>query len=122
MAPEQIRGKPPVTNKTDLYALGCVFYEMLTGNPPYDAENAAEMVQMAVGIDNGDNRPVAPMRPVEGECRGRRLRRDERVDHDHSRVALDERDVGEIRPRTWVQPPHTSPVWRPAWTGARGWG
>ncbi len=26
MAPEQIQGKPPISNKTDLYALGCVFF------------------------------------------------------------------------------------------------
>lgn len=35
MAPEQARGKP-LTGKADLYALGCVLHEMLTGSPPFD--------------------------------------------------------------------------------------
>src|SRR5262249_18491469 len=44
MAPEQIKGSPAVTHKTDLYALGCVLYELLTGTPPFAGENAGELL------------------------------------------------------------------------------
>ncbi|MGS2617518.1 protein kinase domain-containing protein [Micromonospora sp. LZ34] len=44
IAPEQAQGNQ-VGPAADLYALGCIIFEMLAGKPPYDAANAPDMLR-----------------------------------------------------------------------------
>ena len=43
MAPELVRGEREITGQVDLYALGCVLFELLTGAPPYLGDNFAQI-------------------------------------------------------------------------------
>jgi serine/threonine protein kinase len=43
MSPEQCKAKG-VDHRTDIYALGCMGYEMLCGRVPFDADNVAELI------------------------------------------------------------------------------
>jgi len=47
MSPEQLSGNV-VTIKSDIYALGITYYEMLTGNHPYQANNIYEIIDAHV--------------------------------------------------------------------------
>ena len=44
MSPEQCRSLAGTDQRSDVYSLGCVLYEMLAGRPPFQADNAAELI------------------------------------------------------------------------------
>ena len=56
MSPEQIEGQD-VTDKTDLYSFGVVFYEMLTGRVPFHADTPVAILTKQL-----NETPVAPSR------------------------------------------------------------
>lgn len=46
MSPEQCRASATIDDKTDVYSLGIIFYELLYGEPPFNSESAGEMYAM----------------------------------------------------------------------------
>ncbi len=44
MSPEQCRGTGQVDHRADLYSIGCIFYELITGRPPFTNLGAGELI------------------------------------------------------------------------------
>jgi serine/threonine-protein kinase len=59
MSPEQATAEKDLTNRSDIYSLGSVLYEMLTGEPPH-VGGSAQAIIMKIVTD--DARPVTELR------------------------------------------------------------
>jgi serine/threonine protein kinase len=59
MSPEQAMGEREITARSDVYALGAVLYEMLTGEPPFTGTTAQAIVARVV---TESPRPLLPQR------------------------------------------------------------
>jgi eukaryotic-like serine/threonine-protein kinase len=63
MAPEQALGKnSEVDARTDIFALGCIVYELLSGRPPF-AGDGGSIVQVVFRIVHGQPEPLASLCP-----------------------------------------------------------
>ena len=63
MAPEQGRGDP-IDGRSDLYAMGVILFQLLTGRLPFEADSPTQVVMMHMTIPVPDPRQVAPERNI----------------------------------------------------------
>src|SRR5262245_1139272 len=64
MSPEQCRGSGDVDCRADLYSIGCIFYELVTGRPPFANPGAGEVIGSHLFVD-----PEPPSRHIAGLSR-----------------------------------------------------
>ena len=68
MSPEQICADTNISDKTDLYALGCLLYEMITGYQPFDGSNFARIFDQHLKSEPPRIRDKVPDAPEELEA------------------------------------------------------
>ncbi len=67
MSPEQARGEKEIDGRSDLYALGAIVYQMLTGRQPYEASTPIAVVLKHVNEPPPNLRNVRPDLPATAE-------------------------------------------------------
>src|SRR3569623_805788 len=61
MSPEQCRGTGDGDHRADLYSLGCIYYELVTGRPPFTERVACELIGAHLFMQ-----PDPPSRHIQG--------------------------------------------------------
>jgi eukaryotic-like serine/threonine-protein kinase len=103
MSPEQARGKA-VDKRTDIWAFGCVLYEMLTGQAAFQGEDVSKIFASDIKAEANFNLPPASINPRLRELLSRCPQKDPKRRY---------QDIGDVRielEQVTVQPAITEPV------------
>ena len=65
VSPEQAAGERHIDGRADMYALGCVLYEMITGVPPFDGDTAESVLRQHIVAEP---RPLCDFRKEIPDC------------------------------------------------------
>jgi len=108
IAPEQARGAP-LTPSVDLYALGCVFFEMLTGRLPFRGSTPDLVVQHIRATPPKPSSLVPELPPLVDDILLRLLAKDPAARHADGYHLLEDlrrlRGAGPSKPPPPAQPP-----------------
>ena len=115
MSPEQCRGGIAVTDRTDVYSLGIMLYQMLSGNPPFSGTGAGDLIAAHIVDPPKPLREVAPQVSAEVETLVHKMlikKPEDRPSMKQILAELEQLGLGSTGTGTQVvivQPPATAP-------------
>ncbi len=116
MAPEQARRDPAgISAATDIYGLGTILYELLTGRRPFSGQRHADLLDHILNVEPSPPRSLRPEIPVELDTICRKCL--EKKPGDRYATAADLAD--DLR--SWLADEPISARPAPIWKKARSW-
>ncbi|MBI3359702.1 MAG: SUMF1/EgtB/PvdO family nonheme iron enzyme [Chloroflexi bacterium] len=110
MSPEQAQGRKDIDRRSDVYSLGVILFEMLTGRTPYEADTPMGLAMMHLVEPVPSVLAVKPDSPPECEAVVRRALAKDR-DHRYPTAGEMARAVSEIAGyRVYPAPPEERPT------------